>query len=313
MSARDEAPRLVGRLFGLVAHALVYGLGCTLLFVVTTPFVTTIVALAWGIALTAHGVFAVAPLVRRPLEAQARRALGEGSPRAPRAGELQALSAAIAHEIRNPITAAKSLVQQIAESPTSPDNAEYATVAVSELDRVERSIVHLLRFAREEPMTIERVPLGALASDAFTTVQDRAGSLGVRVVRELADAADVAGDREQLRRVVESLLVNALDALAQAQTESPRIELAAGRNLAGDEAWLAVRDNGPGVPLQLREKVLAPFFTQKEGGTGFGLALAKKTLEAHGGRIEVAERRGGGAELLVVLPVPPKTQVEARS
>ena len=67
---------------------------------------------------------------------------------------LSELSASIAHEIRNPITAAKSLVQQIRESPAAPENAEYARVAVEELDRVERSISHLLRYAREEKRNV---------------------------------------------------------------------------------------------------------------------------------------------------------------
>ena len=74
---------------------------------------------------------------------------------------LEDLSAQVAHEIRNPITAAKSLVQQMGEDPTSAENVGYAKVALEELDRVERSVAHLLRYAREEDLRLAEVSLGS--------------------------------------------------------------------------------------------------------------------------------------------------------
>ena len=302
----DEAKRLVGRQLGFAGHAIIYCLGCLLLAVTAGPFVAMIVAISWGIGLASHGFFAVAaPMLRAPLERSMTRvlappALPAGEPRDAR--PLEDLAAAIAHEIRNPITAAKSLVQQIAEDPTAPESAEYATVAVAELDRVERSIAHLLRYAREEPLTMAPVHMVDVVQSAVETTRDRAAKAGVRITTSLEDGGELSGDFDQLRRVIVNLIVNAIEALGEAGTADPRIEIASGPNLAGTEIWVAVRDSGPGLDQATIARVFAPFFTTKQGGTGFGLALAKKTIEAHGGTIEAANRPAGGAEMTFVLP-----------
>jgi signal transduction histidine kinase len=301
-----EAKRLVGRQLGFAGHAIVYWFTCLLLLVVAGPFVAVVVGLSWGIGLAAHGFFAVAaPLLRAPLERGTARVLAAKAPplEATRdARALEDLAAAIAHEIRNPITAAKSLVQQIAEAPAAPETSEYATVAVAELDRVERSIVHLLRYAREESLTLAPVHMVDVVQSAVEATRDRAAGGGVRITTALEDGGVVRGDAELLRRVLVNLIVNAVEALAEAESESPAVEIASGPNLAGTEIWVTVRDNGPGVDPTVAPRVFAPFFTTKQGGTGFGLALAKKTIEAHGGTIEVGNRPGGGAEISFTIP-----------
>ena len=101
----------------------------------------------------------------------------------------------------------------------------------------------------------------------------------------------------------DALLCSRPDGQGQcARFRLPGVEVASGQNLAGDEIWVAVRDNGPGIPAEALPRIFSPFFTTKEGGTGLGLALAKKTAEAHGGTLEAGARRSGGAELLLVLP-----------
>lgn len=311
------AKKLVGRALGFAGHVIVFTMVCLLLLVVAGFLPTLIVALSWGIGLAAHGFFAVAaPLLRAPLEARAEQTLALSAPPAPATPAaparlaapgpstrgLEELSAAIAHEIRSPITAAKSLVQQIAEDPASPDNAEYASVAVAELDRVERSIAHLLRFARDEALEPADVRMVDVVQAAVETMRDRAARQGATLATSIEESGTMRGDPEKLRRVVENLVGNALDAVRDAKTEGARVEVASGQNLAGDEIWVAVRDNGPGIPSEALPRIFSPFFTTKEGGTGLGLALAKKTAEAHGGTLEASTRRSGGAELLLVVP-----------
>jgi len=92
------------------------------------------------------------------------------------ARNLEELSASIAHEIRNPITAAKSLVQQLGEDPGSAENVEYANIALQELDRVEKSISHLLRYAREEEMNPRPMKLADAIESALETVRERLGT-----------------------------------------------------------------------------------------------------------------------------------------
>jgi len=310
----DKARRLVGRQIAFLGHFVVYSLGCTLLLITAGPLPTLVVALGWGIGLASHGFFAVAaPMMRPTLEHHTQRLLSAPEPGpvdARSSRSLEELSAAIAHEIRNPITAAKSLVQQMAEDPASPRNAEYASVAIAELDRVERSIVHLLRFARDEAIELAEMQLGDVVRTAAETLRDRVTRAGVSLVTSIDDSGTMRGDAEKLRRVVENLVSNSLDALEEAHTVGPCIDVVCGANLAGDSVWVAVRDNGPGIPAEALPGLFQPFFTTKTGGTGFGLALSKKTVEAHGGTIEAGTSPSGGAEIVFTLPRAPRRPAE---
>ena len=300
---------------GFIAHYIVFAFVIALIGVASGDiFPAVITALAWGVGLAVHGFFAVvAPILRqrwtaRELERQlaaplspSRRAI-EGK----HARSLEELSASIAHEIRNPITAAKSLVAQMGEDPSSPENVEYARVALAELDRVERSIAHLLRFARDEDVDARDTRMSDVVDSALESFRDRFDRAGVTVTRAVDTEGNIVGDAEKLRRVVINLVQNALDALEGSATPAPRIEVAAGENLARTEVWLRVRDNGPGIPADRLEQVFTPFHTTKESGTGLGLAISKKIVDAHGGTLEAHASGGGldgrGAELLMVLP-----------
>jgi signal transduction histidine kinase len=224
------------------------------------------------------------------------------------ARSLEQLAAGVAHEIRNPITAAKSLVQQMEEDPRAAENVEYARVALAELERVERSVSHLLRFAREEETERADLRMADVVESALETFRERAARSGARIVREIDCQGELRGDADKLRRVVINLVGNAFDALESARTVEPRVEVALGENLAGDEVWLRVRDNGPGIDPDAREKLFDPFYTSKVAGTGLGLAITKKLVEAHGGAIEVDARPGRGADFLVTLPRRPRAQ-----
>ncbi len=212
---------------------------------------------------------------------------------------LEVLSASIAHEIRNPITAAKSLLQQMSEDPAAVENPEYAQVALSELGRVEKSISHLLRFGRDEEMQLSTIKMSDVLDSALETFRERAARENVEIHREFDCPGELTGDAEKLRRVVINLVGNAMDSLVEAQIESPAIEVSMGENLARSEVWLRIRDNGLGIDAESKSKIFSPFYTAKPGGTGLGLAITKKLVDAHGGRIEVNSDDGQGAEFLL--------------
>jgi signal transduction histidine kinase len=274
------------------------------------PPVGLVVAFCWGTGLARElWSVLVEPRVRRRfLEAEVRQQVSatlsqerselEGH----HARSLEQLAAGVAHEIRNPITAAKSLVQQMEEDPRAAENVEYARVALAELERVERSVSHLLRYAREEETELAPVRMADVVDSALETFRERAARSGIALRYEHDRVGELRGDAEKLRRVVINLVGNAFDALEAARTPEPRVEVALGENLAGSEVWVRVRDNGPGLDAEAREKLWTPFYTSKPAGTGLGLAITKKLVEAHGGSVEVASQPGRGAEFLVTLP-----------
>jgi signal transduction histidine kinase len=195
------------------------------------------------------------------------------------------------------------------EDPSAPDNIEYARVALEELSRVERSVSHLLRFARDEDLRRRPMHFGEVVDSAVETFRDRAGRSGVEIVCHLEQQALLEGDAEKLRRVVINLLGNALDALEESGKPDGRIEVSLGENLAGTEIWLRIADNGPGLDGVTRDHLFDPFHTSKETGTGLGLPISRKLVDAHGGGIEVHSEPGEGTEFVVTLP---KRAVEGR-
>lgn len=312
-----DARRAVARKMGFLAHLVPYGTVCVFLLFVAGFRPAFVVALSWGIAVALHYYFAIAaPRLREELfrrevaperppaaaAAPARAARGEG---AENARHLERLSASIAHEIRNPVTAAKSLVQQMGEDPAAGENVEYAKVALQELERVERSVSHLLRFARDEELERRPVDADAVLDSALEVLRERVEAQGVRVERERGAPEPFEGDAEKLRRALANLLRNALDAFEESQTPEPVLRLGTGRNLAGSAVWIAVRDNGPGMSDEQLARVFEPFYTSKPGGTGLGLALARKTVEAHGGELEVDARPGEGTGFVLTFPRAP--------
>ncbi len=310
---RRRARRAAGRLVWFLGHLIVWSLGILVLLVTAGWYPALVVALAWGIGLASHGFFAVvAPgLLRRRTDAEVVRQL-QGSAAAARrqlegrhARSLEELSASVAHEIRNPITAAKSLVQQMGEDPMSPDHAEYARTALEELDRVERSVSHLLRYARDEELKLEDVDLASVLDAALRALEERRARSQARIERDVDVTARLRGDPEQLRRVLMNLVGNALDALDDAATSDPWVRISLGRSLAGTEVWVRVRDNGPGIAPALLDKIWSPFQTSKKNGTGLGLAITRKLVEAHGGTIEVTSAPAQGCEFVATFPSVP--------
>ena len=144
-----------------------------------------------------------------------------------------------------------------------------------------------------------------VVESALETFRDRIERAGIRIERSLGCQGAMIGDAEQLRRVAINLVGNALDALQEAATPDPRIDIEVGENLAGSEVWVRVRDNGPGIDPAAREKIFSPLYTSKANGTGLGLSISRKLVEAHGGTIQLASAPGQGTEFLLAIPKQP--------
>ena len=308
--AYRDAQRSAERKIRFVRHLIVYFFVCTGILITAGFRVMLIVATFWGIAIVSQFFSAiVAPELRRNwIGGEVDRKVRKTVTRERRQLEgrhvlaLEELAASIAHEIRNPVTAVKSLVQQMAEDPTGPDNEEYSRVALEELDRVERSIAHLLRYARDEELRPRDMRMVEVIDGGIETLRDRFRKSGVELRRRIHEDGELEGDPDKLRRVVVNLVGNALDSLEESATPDPVIEVETGENLARTEVWMRVRDNGPGIPPEIQDKVFRPFFTSKETGTGLGLSLTRKVVEAHRGTIEFTSVPGDGTEFVITLP-----------
>jgi signal transduction histidine kinase len=208
-------------------------------------------------------------------------------------------AARIAHEIRNPVTAARSLAQQLAREPGAAHAAEHGLI-LAELERVERHVAALLRFARHEELRLEAVDLGEMVRATVATFRPRLEADRVALALEVADGVVARVDREKLRQVVINLVENALDALGEVPADRRLSVAVEGSN---GTAGVRVTDSGPGVPEGALVRLFEPFFSLKPTGTGLGLAIVQRIVEAHGGRIDATPIPSGGMTFGVELPV----------
>jgi signal transduction histidine kinase len=308
-SAARRAAAAIGFWIHFMCYVSVIGL-LALINLLTSPFTPWFLwpAFGWGIGIFSHymAVFGRRVIKERFFDPMVEREVRRE--KAVMTSEKQAsideLSSTIAHEIRNPIAAAKSLVQQMGEDPTSLENVEYGKVALEELDRVERSISHLLKYAKEEDYNFARVNLAGVVDSALTQMRAKLDEGHVQVARHYITGPTVSADADKLRQVFANVIDNAIDALAPV-AEARRIELYV-ENGRPDHATVRISDNGAGISQDTLGRIFSPFFTTKEKGTGLGMAISKKIVEAHEGTIEVASEVGRGTEFSIRLPLPAK-------
>ena len=231
--------------------------------------------------------------------------------RAERLEAVAELSASLAHEIKNPLAAVRSAVEQLARMPTADDDARtLSALIMRESDRLSRLLSEFLDFARVRVATTRRVDLGAVARDACDLVTAHPDKQdGVHVVCQLPpDEVIVEGDDDLLHRAVFNLALNAV----QASPTSGRVAIEV-ESLAPDQlpqgvffehGAVAVRvtDDGPGIPPEIRDRLFDPFFTTKPGGSGLGLPIVHRAIEAHRGLVLVDSAEGTGTRFTVILP-----------
>ena len=310
--ALRRARRRAGAQAGFYAHLMSY-LGVIAFLALINLFTTRYPwfiwpAFGWGIGLFSHwmAVFGSHLVRERYFDPAVERELcrERATMQTEKQASIDELSSSIAHEIRNPIAAAKSLVQQMGEDPTSVENVEYAKVALEELERVEHRVSHLLKYAKEEDYSFALVNLANVIDSALTQLRAKLDAAKIAISRNYIAGPTVQADAEKLRQVFANLVDNAIDALATIP-EGRRIDLFLEN---GDGlATVRVRDNGCGIPPEKLDRIFNPFFTTKEKGTGLGMAISKKIVEAHEGAIAVASEVGRGTEFKVMLPLPARS------
>jgi signal transduction histidine kinase len=211
------------------------------------------------------------------------------------------VAAGVAHELRNPLTSIKMLVQTGLEGPEPsglpPEDLE---IVESEIRRMEACIRTFLDFARPPSSERRRADLLAVVRRALSLVEGRARRQKVGLTADLPpEPVELLLDSEQIHQVLVNLLLNALDALphggnvrVEVQTPSP----------ASPWATVRVHDSGSGIAPRIRERLFEPFVSSKETGLGLGLSICRRLLEAHGGAIQGENASQGGAVFAFTLP-----------
>jgi len=209
---------------------------------------------------------------------------------------LGEMAAVIAHEVKNPLAGVRGAIQVIGGRlpPGSKDGLIIKEI-VTRLDALNDLMKDLLLFARPPRPRPVVVELGVLMAATAEFLRDDPAIKNVEVKVD-GSVPPIVADAELLKIVFVNLLVNSAHAMQGRGTI--RVSLAS----IGDTCQIAIGDDGPGIPIEIREKIFAPFFTTKARGTGLGLVTAKRLVEAHRGSIIVDCPPGGGTTVTVLLP-----------
>jgi signal transduction histidine kinase len=217
-----------------------------------------------------------------------------------RLAALGRMAATVAHEIKNPLSAIKSIAQVMREDESLRNEYERDLgLIVGETDRLSQSVTQLLSFARKESPAGQPLSVEELVRSVADLFRANAREQGIALDCEINVQAELAGRSvAAVRDALSNLLLNAL----QATPQGGKVELIA--VAVNSDLVISVQDSGSGVPLDLRERIWEPFFTTRQRGTGLGLAIVRKRVQEIGGSasLEVG-RNGHGALFQLRVPL----------
>lgn len=217
------------------------------------------------------------------------------------------LAAGVAHEVRNPLTGIKFLVEAALRpmNPT-PLTSEDLRLIRQEIVRIERTVQGLLNFARMPPPNCRPHDLREIVGEAAAIVRGRAEAKPVSLRVDVPpDRVAAAVDHDQMLSLLTNLLFNAIDAAPPGGAVGVRTDSTPGGTLT-----VEVTDTGPGIDPAVAHRLFTPFATTKPTGTGLGLVIARRVARDHGGTLTAADRPGGGTVFTLTLPVGGQPHVE---
>jgi len=225
---------------------------------------------------------------------------------------LGELTAGVAHELNQPLNGIKIISQSILRDIEKNRFEEESigqdmTDIVNLVNRMAEIIDHMRIFTRRtEGMSEEMIDVNTVIDGPFKLLGSQLKNHNIEVVMELApDLPKVMGDPIRLEQVIMNLITNARGSVDSSGQKNKRIEIRTYQTDGGQDVAVEVKDNGGGIPENLRGKIFQPFFTTKDPGkgTGLGLSLSNKIVEEHAGRIEVESKVGQGTTFRVILPI----------
>ncbi len=207
------------------------------------------------------------------------------------------MSAAVAHEIKNPLGIIRATAERLKKRFGAKGNDPAFDYIQEEVDRLSGVVSNYLGIGTFNPGAMEPLDLRHLLQGVVNDLKHQAESQGVEVSAKLDELPEITGNRNELRQVFLNLVLNGL----QAQPDGGSVTLSTGL----DKKWVIVKicDKGQGIPKKEVSRVFEPFYTTKEKGSGLGLFVVQNLIACHHGRVTLKSRPGTGTTVEVRLPV----------
>ncbi len=220
--------------------------------------------------------------------------------RAERLSAVGTFSAALAHEIRSPLSAMDGAIEILSRQHLSAERrGEFTEVIKREIARLNSLLYQFLEFAQPRPPVRRPTDIQDLASDVCKLVSELATARRIDLIRPEAEVTfpKIDADPDQIKQVMLNLVMNACEAMP----DGGKVEIFLASK--PDQITIAIRDQGVGVNEQDLQHIFDPFYTTRHDGTGLGLSIAQRIMEQHGGRIEVERNLEGGMTFVLVFPL----------
>ncbi|MDW7679716.1 MAG: ATP-binding protein [bacterium] len=221
---------------------------------------------------------------------------------------LGQISAGIAHEIRNPLTAIKMLIFALQnEHAVDTQMKTDFRVILKEIERMENFLENFLNFARPPEPDFEVIDVNQVIAKTLNLLSPQIISKNIKLIENFSnDNTTVYGDKDQLQIVFMNILLNAIQAISAEGTI--KVESKNTRNTLRiqDIFQIVISDNGTGVPAEIMKSIFDPFVSSKKTGTGLGLSIAYQIIHIHGGWIDASNNDDHGATFTINLPFKEK-------
>lgn len=220
---------------------------------------------------------------------------------------LGQLAATLSHEIKNPLSSIKAIIQVLHESSEGGEKADLSLV-LDEINRLQTILDKLLNFARPPAAVVEKINLPQVVRDVLALLTHQARQANIELSAALDEVPPIAAKLNSVREIVFNLVLNAVQSIKNGGsvrvtvTHKPSVRRRPLRRNVKSIILLTVQDDGVGIPQEIRSRIFEPFYTSKTVGTGLGLAIVKRNVDELGGSVAAKSRTEGGTVFTVEFP-----------